>query len=130
DRSEFGVRGREHLHGAELQGFELFLVLVKRRVGIDLDLDLAVGIFLREFLELVGGLALRRIGRDDMAELDHNLSLGHGRGTHEGERRNRCRQDQLMHISSRTCSALWAQASILYASRTNTDKLALLSLPL
>ena len=63
ERPELGERGRQHLHGAELQGFELFLVLVELRVGIDLNPDLAGRVFLGKFLELVGGLALGRIRR-------------------------------------------------------------------
>ena len=52
DRAELGVRRRQHLHRAELQRLQLFLVLVERRVRIDFDLDLAVGVLLRQLLEL------------------------------------------------------------------------------
>jgi hypothetical protein len=38
-RAELGQRRRQHLHRAELQGLHLFLVLVQRAVGVDLDLD-------------------------------------------------------------------------------------------
>jgi hypothetical protein len=61
-RPEFRQRGCQHLHGAELQRFHLFLVLVERRVGIDLDLDLALGQFRGALGEELGGLALGRVG--------------------------------------------------------------------
>jgi hypothetical protein len=56
ERAEFGERGREHLHRAKLQRLELFLVLVELRVRIDLDLHLAAGVFLGQFLEFLGAL--------------------------------------------------------------------------
>jgi len=47
-----GERRRQHLHGAELQRFQFFLVLKQLAVGINLHLDLAVGVFAGEFLNL------------------------------------------------------------------------------
>ena len=70
DRAELGVRRRQHLHRAELQRLQLFLVLVELRVGIDFDLDLAVGVFLGQFLELFCRKAFWRVGRNHVAELD------------------------------------------------------------
>ena len=75
DRSEFRVGWRQHLHRAELQRFELFLVLVELRVRIDFDLHLAVGVFLGQLLEFLCGQALRRVGRHHVAELDDDRSL-------------------------------------------------------
>jgi hypothetical protein len=67
-RAELGIRRSQHLHRAELQRLELFLVLVERRVMVDVDFDLTVGVFLAEFLELLRSLALGRVGRDNVAE--------------------------------------------------------------
>ena len=75
DRTELGQRGREQLHGAELHGLELLLVLVQRRVGVDLDLDLALGEFAGALGEELGGLALGRVVGDDMAELEDDRAL-------------------------------------------------------
>jgi hypothetical protein len=84
DRAELGVRRRQHLDRAELERFEFFLVLVKGRVWIDLNLDLAVGIFLGEFLEFFSALALRRVGRHDVAEFYDDGRLRHaGARSHE-----------------------------------------------
>ena len=76
---------------------ELFLVLVERRVGVDLNLDLAVGVFLGEFLELLGALALRRIRRHHVTELDHDRRLRRcGDRSHENGGRSR-REKPLAH---------------------------------
>jgi hypothetical protein len=79
-RAELGQRRRQHLHGAQLQGLELFLVLVERAVGIDFHLHLALGQLLGTLLEELGGLALGRIGGHHVAELDHDRRLGGGTG--------------------------------------------------
>jgi hypothetical protein len=60
-RTELGQRRGEHLHGAELQCFHFFLVLVQRRVGVHLDLDLALGQFAGAFGKELGGQALGRV---------------------------------------------------------------------
>jgi hypothetical protein len=69
-RREFRGRGREHLHRAELQCLDLFLVLVELGVRIDLHFDLVAGVLLGKLLEFLGALALRGVGRGDVAELD------------------------------------------------------------
>ena len=76
ERGEFRGRRRQHLHRAELQRLDLFLVLVERGVRVDLDLDLAVGVLLRKFLELERALALRGVVGDDVAELDDDGIVG------------------------------------------------------
>ncbi len=55
ERAELGQRRGQRLHGAELQRLHFFLVLVQRRVGIDLDLDLALGQLFRLLGEILGG---------------------------------------------------------------------------
>src|SRR3954468_16044741 len=72
---EFRRRGAKHLYGAELQRLDLFLVLVERRVRIDFDFGLAVGVLLGELLESQRALALRRVVRDDVAVLDDDWGL-------------------------------------------------------
>ena len=85
ERAEFRERRGEHLDGADLERLHLLLVLVEGAVGVDLDLDLAAGGFLGELLELEGGLALRRIGGHDVAELDDDdVGRGIGGGGEEG----------------------------------------------
>ncbi len=70
-----------------MQRLHLFLVLVKLAVGVNLDIDGAVGIGLGQFFELGGGLAFWRVGRDDVAELDDDLVLcGGGHGQRQGQR--------------------------------------------
>ena len=44
---------------------------------VDFDLDLAVGVFLAKFFELLRSLALRRIGRHHMTEFDYDRRLRH-----------------------------------------------------
>jgi hypothetical protein len=76
-RAELGQRRRQHLHRAELQRLHLFLVLVERAVGVDLDLDLAAGQLGGALGEELGkGLALGRVVGDNMAELDDQRLLG------------------------------------------------------
>jgi hypothetical protein len=79
ERAELGERGRQHLHRAELQRLQLLIVLVELRVRIDFDDDLAAGVFLGEFLELQRALALRRVRRHHVAELDDDRRLREGR---------------------------------------------------
>ncbi len=89
ERSELRQRRGEHLHGPQLQGLHLFLVLVELAGRIDLNGDLAVGVFLRKFLELVCALALRRRRRDDVAELDDDI--GRPRTSRAGQQHDGCR---------------------------------------
>ena len=91
ERGEFRGRGREHLHRAELQRLDLFLVLVERGVRVDFDLDLAVGVLLGELLELQRALALRRVVGDDVAELDDDRVVGQGGARSHREWRPQCR---------------------------------------
>jgi hypothetical protein len=74
-RAELGQRRGQHLHGAELQRLHLFLVLVQRAVGVDLDLDLALGQLLGLLGEELRRLALGRIGGHHVAELDDDRGL-------------------------------------------------------
>src|ERR1019366_4982103 len=132
DRAELGVRRRQHLNRAELERLQFFLVLVERRIRIDLDLDLAAGIFLREFLELFGGGTFRRVGGDDVAELDDDRRLRR-RGSYQSQCRDRRRsQDQFTHVSSRVIIAERASGAfpMFYSSGTNTEKPAEMPLPL
>ena len=97
ERREFGGRGRQHLHRAELQRLNLFLVLVERRVGIDLNLHLAVGVFLGELLELERTFSLRRVIGHDVTEFDDDRALGRGgRRSHQNGGCSR-RKNQLTH---------------------------------
>ena len=103
ERAELGDRRRKELHRAELQRFKLLLVLVERGVRIDLNLDLAVGVFLGEILKYHRRLALRRVGRHHVAELYDDRLLGEGRA---GEHEARCREGDrrkkklVAHVSS------------------------------
>ena len=85
ERTELGQRGGEHLHGAELQRFHLFLVLVQRRVGVDLDFDLALGQFRGALGKELGSLTLGRVERHDMAELDDDRLLRESRQRYGGQ---------------------------------------------
>ena len=76
ERAELGQRRRQHLDGAQLQRFHFFLVLVERRIGVNLDLDPALGQFRRLLGEHFRRLAFRRIDGDDVAELDDDRLLG------------------------------------------------------
>jgi hypothetical protein len=88
ERAELGQRGRQHVHRAKLQGFQLFLVLVKRAVGIDLNFGFALGQLCRFLGKELRGLALGRIGSHDMAELDDDWRLGQGDGGKHGGRQS------------------------------------------
>ena len=69
-----------------MQGLDLLLVLEQRGVRIDFHLHPAIGVFLREFLELQRALALRRVVGDDVAEFYDDLRLGGRRaGTYSYE---------------------------------------------
>ena len=102
ERGELRGRRRQHLHRAELQGFDLFLVLEQVRVRIDFDLHLAVGVFLGKFLELQRALALRRVVGDDVAEFDDDRVLRRGRNDRKRERgQYRAQQHRcLLHCES------------------------------
>ena len=80
-----------------MQRLDLFLVLVERRVGIDLDLDLAVGVFLGELLKFERAFSLRRVIGYDVTEFDDDLALGRGgRWNHQNGGRNR-RKNKIAH---------------------------------
>ncbi len=98
ERAELGERGRQHLHRAELQRFEFFLVLVELRIRVDFDLDLAVGVFFRQFLELECAFALRRVGRDHVAEFDDDRLLRRRRPDQGGHRDRQGGQHEFSHF--------------------------------
>ena len=77
-RAELGQRRRQHLDRAQLQRFELFLVLVQLAVRIDFDLDAPAGGLFGQHLEALGRLALGRVGGHHVAELDDDGGLGPG----------------------------------------------------
>ena len=90
-RAELGQRRRQHLHRAQLQRFELFLVLVQLAVRIHFDFHASARELLGQHAEAFGGLALRGVGRHHVAELDDDGRLGPGRVHTEGRGE---RQDQ------------------------------------
>src|SRR5207237_1155563 len=96
-RSELGYRGSEHLHRPELQRLHFLAVLVQLAVRIDLDLDAALGALLGKLLELLGALALRRIERDDVAELDDCGLLCERRAEGEHGRDRNSNEDAELH---------------------------------
>ena len=101
ERAELGERRREHLHCAELQRLHLFLVLVQGRIGVDLDLDLALGELGGALGEELGGLALGGVVGDDVAELDDDRRL---RLRADGDREPaRERGDERHHPAARCC---------------------------
>jgi hypothetical protein len=97
ERTEFRQRGRQHLHGAELQRLKLFLVLVERRIGKHLDLDLSAGIFLRQLLEFQRALPFRSIRRHHMTELDDDRLLGIGLTAESHRHRDQTQQNGFAH---------------------------------
>ena len=99
-RPELGKRRRQHLHRTQLQRLQLFLVLVELAVGVQLHLHLAAGALLGQLLEALRALALGRVGRHHMAELDDDGRLRGGRegqrqrsGEHEATRGHVCLLD-------------------------------------
>ena len=80
ERSELGERGREHLHGAQLQSLHFLAILEQRTVRVHLHLDPTLGPLLGEFLEVLRSLALWRIQSHDVAELDDDRRLGANTG--------------------------------------------------
>ena len=93
ERAELGERRRQHLHRAELERLQLLVVLVELRVRIDLNLDLAVGVLLGQFLEFQRAFALRRVGRHHVAELDDDRALRQrrrGERQRQGGAQNHC----------------------------------------
>ena len=83
ERPELRERRREHLHRPELQRLDLLPVLVERAVRVDLDPDAPPGQLLRAAAEELGRLALRRVDRHDVAELQDD---GRRRACRAGER--------------------------------------------
>jgi hypothetical protein len=65
----------------------------RRSVGIDFDLDISLGTFFDQFLEILGGLSFGGVDGNDMAELDdHWRRQGGGDGQENGRQ---AEQDQL-----------------------------------
>ena len=94
---EFRHRGREHLHRAQLERFELLAVLVELAIGINLDLHPALGLRFGELLEADRALVLGSLIGDDVAELDDNrLRCGLLR-LRAGEKRERDRCSSELH---------------------------------
>ncbi len=74
EAGELGEARSGDLDGVHGDGFDGVAVVVQRSVGVDLDLDLALGALFDEFLEILGGLTLGRVDGYDVAELDdHRL---------------------------------------------------------
>ena len=61
--AELAEGRRQHLEAlAELQGLELFLVLVEAAVRVELDLDAALGAIFDQLLRVLRRLAFGRVG--------------------------------------------------------------------
>ncbi len=106
-RPELGQRRCQHLHRAELQRFHLLAVLVQLRVRVDLDLDLAGQALLGQLLELLGALALGRVGRHHVAELDDDRRLRQGRAGCRQASRQRPPRPSSGHVDDRNeCHSL------------------------
>ncbi len=103
-RPELGQRRRQHLHGTQLQRLHFFLVFVQCRIGIDLDLDLALGQLVGLLGEHLGRFALRSIGRDNVAELDNDRLLCINRQRH-GSGKQTDQQLGNFHILSSRCGS-------------------------
>ena len=73
ERAKLGERRGQHLYRTHLQGFHFFLVLVQGAVGIDLDLDLALGQLGCLLGKKYRGLAFGRVSGHHVAELDDGL---------------------------------------------------------
>src|SRR5690606_29066536 len=69
---ELGQRGSDQLYVAQQQSFHFLAVTKQRGVRVDLDLDLAWQTLFSQLLEQQGALALRRVFRNDVRELDGN----------------------------------------------------------
>ena len=123
DRAELGVRRRQHLHRAELQRLELFLVLVELRVRIDFDLHLAVGVLLGQFLELFGAMPFGVLGATTWLNL-----MTIGACADAGPISANAATDAAAKINLRMFpprdfrEARRARLPTLYASGTNTEK--------
>src|SRR5262249_32122641 len=108
-RAELGDRWCEHLHRAELQRFHLLAVLVQGAVRVDLDLDAPLGALFGKLLEILGGLALGGIERDDVAELDDDRLLRErAAGKREQNRGGNGEKETWLHrfLQERTTGAL------------------------
>ncbi len=88
--AELGQRRCQHLHGANLQRFHLFLVLVERAVGIDLDLDLALGQLFSFLLEVFRRMAFGCVIGHHVAELDDDRLLGQSQQRERSESQAQC----------------------------------------
>ncbi|MNH23954.1 hypothetical protein D3C79_838660 [compost metagenome] len=72
-------RGGDQLHISQQQSFHLLAITKQRRVGIDLDLDLAGQALLDQFFEHQRALSLGRLLRNHVRELDNYWVGGHRR---------------------------------------------------
>ncbi len=83
---ELRQRRRDQLHVAQQQRLELLGVAEQLRAREHLHLHLAGQLLLGQLLELERALALRRVLRHDVAELDHDRLLGRsGQRQRDGE---------------------------------------------
>jgi hypothetical protein len=110
ERPELGERRGEHLHRPELQRLHLLAVFEQRAVGVNLDLDAALGPLLGEFLEVLGALALGGVDGHHVAELDDDGLLrrcdaDHGEQGPGGneEREARCHRTLQVMSIAKTC---------------------------
>src|SRR5207302_3910864 len=90
----------------ELQRLQFLVVLVQRRVGKYVHPHLAVGVSLGKLLEPGGALALWRVGRDDVAELDDSRLL-RGRWTDQRKDGGECNESALQVFSSLLLKKQW-----------------------
>jgi len=63
------------LYGTELKRVQLLGVFIKLTIGMDLDLDPSLGPLFGELFEVLGRATFRRMGCNDMAELDDDWLL-------------------------------------------------------
>ena len=67
--------------------------------AVETDLDLALGVFLGQLLELFGGLALGRVRGHDMAELDGDVLRKGRHGQRDGDQRGKAGPEDRVHVS-------------------------------
>ena len=120
---ELGQRGGQHLHLVGAQGLDLVGVAEQRRVGVDLDLDLARQTLLGKLLEQQRPLALGRVVGDHMGELDHDragvLGMGDGgNGEQCGERHTDKRLEHRCTCAMATTSPATARTGLVRVTVT------------
>jgi hypothetical protein len=119
ERAEFRERGRQHLHRPQLQRLHLLAVLEERAVRVDLDFHAALRALLGELLELLGALALRRVDRDDVTELDDDRPLRRSDADDRHHRRgSRGEHESDLHETSSTIDAIGHGAGTARSRRT------------